>query len=365
MKNIPKKIHLIWFGEEEPNVPYLHKIRETYSNYQIKLWREVDFDIENACPFVKRAYSEKKWQFLADYYKMYVLNKEGGIYLEADMEPLKKLDVNSSATLILGYEHNNSITKGIIASSKAHRYTAAVMHYYESIVKPSYFFNSQVVLTEVLYDMYSGLNTKDETTMNRDLHLFDSSSFGLWKEKKGVDSYFIHRRDLNYSHSASNRFFKKAGSKFNSLIPSSLQNKRCKALVKNMEKEMRNELTNRPPHNITEIDDVGYLKKDLFDKIISHNGRVVVHLHYANEPLKKMLLRIFNVVSVTFGPEKTKFDYSEHIVEIVKMDDVATRSHDVVFKYAVPKGRTNIESKTNLYSRLLNKGIDGILDIGK
>ncbi len=362
MKNIPKKIHLIWFGDEEPNVPYLHKIRTIYSNYQIKLWREVDFDIENACPFVKMAYKEKKWQFLSDYYKMYVLHKEGGIYLEADMEPVKKLEKENDATLVLGYEHNNSITKGFIACTKSHRFTTAVMNYYESLVNPSYFLLSQVALTEILYSQYPNLGFENETKRSKDLQMFDSNAFGLWKEKKNVDTYFIHRRDLNYSHSSINRFTSRIWSKFNKVTPPFIQTRKGKTLRKQMEKSMIDSLKSLPIQTVNEINDTGYLTKELFDKIISYDHKVRVHLHYKNERLGKLILKIYNVAEVTYGNEDSQHNFDDHIIEKIGITNDAIKSSQLIFEYNTVSKRPKIEVDTNIYNRLFASGVKGILE---
>ena len=48
--------------------------------YQLKLWNEDNYDVENIA-YTKAAYEQKKWAFVSDYVRMDVVYKYGGIYL--------------------------------------------------------------------------------------------------------------------------------------------------------------------------------------------------------------------------------------------------------------------------------------------
>lgn len=91
---IPKIIHWCWIGgnpipEDIQNC--INTWKEKLPEYQIKCWTEKTFDIESV-PYVKEAYTQKKWAFCADYIRAYALYTEGGIYLDSDVEVLKKFD---------------------------------------------------------------------------------------------------------------------------------------------------------------------------------------------------------------------------------------------------------------------------------
>ena len=59
--------------------------------YQIKLWNEDNFDV-NCCQYTADAYKEKKYAFVSDYVRFYVIYQQGGIYLDTDVELIKPLD---------------------------------------------------------------------------------------------------------------------------------------------------------------------------------------------------------------------------------------------------------------------------------
>ena len=79
VNNIPKVIHYCWFGRG--NKPHLirkclESWRKVMPDYKIKEWNEENFDV-NAIPFVKQAYEERKWAFVADVCRFYACYNEG------------------------------------------------------------------------------------------------------------------------------------------------------------------------------------------------------------------------------------------------------------------------------------------------
>ncbi|EIY26940.1 glycosyltransferase family 32 protein [Phocaeicola dorei] len=92
---IPKIIHYCWLS----NDPFPEKVqmcmdswKRIMPDYELKLWNTANFDIENSIPYVKEAFTHRKWAFVADYIRMYALYTEGGIYLDSDVKVLKRFD---------------------------------------------------------------------------------------------------------------------------------------------------------------------------------------------------------------------------------------------------------------------------------
>lgn len=94
MTKIPKVIHYCWFGGKE--LPELAQRcilswKKYCPEYKIIEWNESNFDL-NICQYVREAYNEKKWAFVSDYVRFWVLYNYGGIYVDTDVEFIKPID---------------------------------------------------------------------------------------------------------------------------------------------------------------------------------------------------------------------------------------------------------------------------------
>lgn len=91
---IPKKIHYCWFGEQpipKKDLECINSWIKFFPDYEIIQWNESNFNI-NICSYVKEAYDKKKWAFVSDFVRIYVLYEYGGIYFDTDVEVIKKFD---------------------------------------------------------------------------------------------------------------------------------------------------------------------------------------------------------------------------------------------------------------------------------
>lgn len=113
---IPKVIHYIWLGGK-PLPKIAEKCIKSWKkycpNYEIKRWDESNIDLES-CSYAKEAYDAKKYAFTADYFRFDILFKEGGIYLDIDVELLKPLDSFLNDSAIMSFENDKAIAPGLI-----------------------------------------------------------------------------------------------------------------------------------------------------------------------------------------------------------------------------------------------------------
>ena len=119
---IPKVIHYIWLGRGE-FPPIVDKCVESWKkfcpDYEIKLWTEDNLDI-NLCPYVRQAYDAKKFAFASDVFRYYILEKEGGIYLDVDVELLKPIDELLKHQCFMGVEDKWTVAPGLIIGAEPH-----------------------------------------------------------------------------------------------------------------------------------------------------------------------------------------------------------------------------------------------------
>lgn len=130
---IPKVIHYCWFGRGELP-PLAKKCLESWKkycpDYEIKEWNEDNFDI-NAYPYVKEAYKKRRFAFVTDVVRLYALYHEGGIYMDTDVEVLKPLDQFLSHHAFSGFEDEEHVPTGIMASEKGGKWAKDNLDYYE------------------------------------------------------------------------------------------------------------------------------------------------------------------------------------------------------------------------------------------
>ena len=91
---IPKIIHYCWFGGNplpELTIKCIDSWRKFCPNYEIKEWNESNFDV-NIIDYAKEAYDAKKYAFVADYARFFILHKYGGIYFDTDIEVVRPID---------------------------------------------------------------------------------------------------------------------------------------------------------------------------------------------------------------------------------------------------------------------------------
>ena len=121
---IPKKIHYCWFGGN-PLPEIALKCMESWEkfcpDYEIIRWDETNCDL-TANQFVQQAHEAKKWAFVSDYFRLKVVEEQGGIYLDIDVELLKPLDDLLELDGFMGFELGDakSIATGLGFGAVAH-----------------------------------------------------------------------------------------------------------------------------------------------------------------------------------------------------------------------------------------------------
>lgn len=124
---IPKIIHYCWFGGNplpELAQKCIASWRKYLPDYEIWQWSErplhenetlryenenilfdkvMEFDVE-MIPYTAEAYRQKKYAFVSDYARFWILYKYGGIYFDTDVEVIKPLDEIISQGNFMGFE---------------------------------------------------------------------------------------------------------------------------------------------------------------------------------------------------------------------------------------------------------------------
>lgn len=131
---IPKTIHYCWFGRKPLPTSVKHYMatwKKHLPNYKIIEWNEDNFDV-NICRFTSEAYEMKKYAFVSDFARIYILYHYGGLYLDTDVEILKSFDMFMKNDFFMGYESDIQLGTSVIGSVAKHPLLGKILDYYEN-----------------------------------------------------------------------------------------------------------------------------------------------------------------------------------------------------------------------------------------
>lgn len=132
--SIPKIIHYCWFGKSElPELAQkcINSWKKYCPDYEIIEWNEDNFDLMSNI-YVKEAYEAKKWAFITDYVRLFVLYNYGGVYMDTDVEIIRNIDAFLGDKAFSGFESNGFIPTGIMASEKEGKWAKLMLSYYDN-----------------------------------------------------------------------------------------------------------------------------------------------------------------------------------------------------------------------------------------
>lgn len=151
---IPKKIHYVWVGGKEKPKD-IQRCMKTWSKYlegyELIEWNEKNFDI-NSHPFCKAAYEAKKWAYVSDYIRAYVIYNEGGIYLDTDILILDKFDDFLSHEAFVGFENADHPFTATFGARKHHPLVKKMLDYYDKLDSYNFDFksNNTISVSDIL-----------------------------------------------------------------------------------------------------------------------------------------------------------------------------------------------------------------------
>lgn len=202
---IPKKIHLIWLGDQN-NLKFDPKIiRDLMPDYELKIWYEDDFDWDDLFKFdyVKKAYDAKKWAFLSDYLRLKILYEEGGIYLDTDMILLKDISkLLANKKLVLTYENKSTLNMGFVAVEKENNLFKEIKEFYEWSSYESFILGNLVWDYFVSKNLNTKLNGKKYLNSSEDIVIYEYYVAALLKkskkEKINKNQFILHNHSISW-----------------------------------------------------------------------------------------------------------------------------------------------------------------------
>ena len=155
---VPKKIHYVWVGGNEKNNT-IKQCMKTWGKhlegYEVIEWNENNFDIDSH-PFVKAAYKAKKWAYVSDYIRAYVIYKYGGIYLDTDILVLDNFDRFLNNRAFVGFENPQYPFTAVFGAEPGHPLVKDMIEYYDRLDEYKFDFekNNTISVSDLLIKKY-------------------------------------------------------------------------------------------------------------------------------------------------------------------------------------------------------------------
>lgn len=153
-------------------------------DYEIKEWNEDNFDV-NMIPYTAEAYSVKKYAFVSDYARYWVLYHYGGVYFDTDVEVIKSLDDIIAKGPFMGIEYKGKdsypmVAPGLgIAVEPGHSFYQSMLNYYAGV----HFLDA------------NGNRSKHEAIVRRTTNQFIELGMKKANELQQVDGIWIYPQD--------------------------------------------------------------------------------------------------------------------------------------------------------------------------
>ncbi|MGX7328553.1 glycosyltransferase family 32 protein [Enterococcus bulliens] len=219
---IPKIIHYCWFGE----TPLPDNVKRCIASweskcpeYKIVQWNEKNYDVfKNA--YTKKTYTEKNYAFLSDYARLDIIYNNGGIYLDTDVEVLKKFDDLLNHKCFFGCETKGRVATGLgFGAEKFNPVLLANMNEYTDLVDYKKF-TCVDITTNLLFKKYGFDYKQNEIQQFKDFIVYPPEYFCPYsiltrKMRITEKTYSIHHYDASWKNDT--RFEKILGGRITSV----------------------------------------------------------------------------------------------------------------------------------------------------
>lgn len=118
---IPKVIHYCWFGRN-PLPKSARKCiaswRRFFPDYEIREWNEDNFDV-TMNRYIREAYEMRKFAFVSDFARFYILFHYGGLYFDTDVKVIRRMDDIVERGAFMGMEQLFGVAPGLGLGAEA------------------------------------------------------------------------------------------------------------------------------------------------------------------------------------------------------------------------------------------------------
>lgn len=117
--------------KDENTLQCLASWKQHLNGYEIREWNSETFPYQDFL-WTKEAAEAKKWAFVTDYFRLWVLYNYGGIYMDADMLLKKNFDDFLNCSFMCGTEYTQQIGSHCMASVQGHKFVKLCLDFYDN-----------------------------------------------------------------------------------------------------------------------------------------------------------------------------------------------------------------------------------------
>lgn len=200
---IPKIIHYCWFGDK-PLPKYAKKNIESWKrffpDYEIKKWNETNFDV-NMIPYTQESYSQKKYAFVSDFARYWILFNFGGLYFDTDVEVIKSFDDIIKKGPFLGIEKDRnqiSVAPGLVMGAyKEMNFYKKMVDFYSEIEK-NIDLKPYLVIKTTDFLVESGFVKEDKRQKVSDIIIYPNEYFNPLDDYTGKLNITSNTRSIHF-----------------------------------------------------------------------------------------------------------------------------------------------------------------------
>ena len=156
---IPKTIHYCWFGKapmSDLNKRCIDSWHRFMPDYEIKEWNESNSPLDNS--YSQRAHAKEYWSKLSNHVRLHALHKEGGVYLDTDIEVIKSLTPLLHNKCFLGFqveeEQVDWVNTAVLGAQSGHEFLKRSLELTQKLFESSGRFpRSPALSTRLLKEM--------------------------------------------------------------------------------------------------------------------------------------------------------------------------------------------------------------------
>jgi mannosyltransferase OCH1-like enzyme len=140
VKSIPRVVHYVWLGGRPLSAVGETCVRSWQTHlpgWEIRRWDEKNSPLDH--PFVRKMTAERKYAFASDYIRLFALAKEGGLYLDTDLELIGDVQPLLNQACVLAFlsaqnrPSKNSAAMGFFASIPGHPWVLELKAMYDRL----------------------------------------------------------------------------------------------------------------------------------------------------------------------------------------------------------------------------------------